>query len=250
MKKVFLAFIFLLAFGVSSAYASEKPEMQKSNIENQLDVTPELSEEVLEVLTEEDFAAAYEILTETTSIEDFEKQEKELDQLIIPILIDIAKTKENSIKPYSILPDAYNRLNDTERKLAKKHPTQAAIVYNCSAAATGLAGKLYKNGNADNHNGNAFKHAFWNAAMTRDMNATKAKTWGDAHEVGAKGVSKDMDLKNNKIGRDTYVALADASFLKPSYTKIQKELMKKIDQGKLYRVVNGKLVKTNSSGKK
>ncbi|KRF62068.1 DUF6973 domain-containing protein [Peribacillus butanolivorans] len=248
MKQMVFAFVCFCILGLTSTIVSANEVEETPNLPNNLGTENKLSDEILNVLTQEDFAKANEILTKNNNIDNL--AEEDLDKLIVPILINIANSKDNVIMRLNLLPDAYTKLNAAEKKLAKAHPNQAGIVYNCSGAATGLAGKLYVKGNNDNHNGNAFKHSFWNAAMTRDLGATKAKTWADAHESESKGVSTDMDLKNNKIGRDTYAALNTNIIIKPSYNKIQKELMKKIDQGKLYRVVKGKLVKTDKSGKK
>jgi hypothetical protein len=54
-----------------------------------------------------------------------------------------------------------------------------------------------------NGKGDAYRHCYWNARMTIDFGATKAKEIGDAHEAGSSGpqAEKNMDLANNATGR-------------------------------------------------
>ena len=54
-----------------------------------------------------------------------------------------------------------------------------------------------------NGKGDAYRHCYWNARMTIDIGATKAKEIGDAHEAGSSGpqAEKNMDLANNATGR-------------------------------------------------
>ena len=73
------------------------------------------------------------------------------------------------------------------------------------------------NGNAvvggeDGHN-DAFRHAYWNALMTREFGEDFAAAFGTAHE-GVPGNPADreaMDLYNNEVGRRVAVENPDAS---------------------------------------
>lgn len=59
----------------------------------------------------------------------------------------------------------------------------------------------------DGNEGNAYKHSYWNALMTRSIGVGAAKTIADAHETGnrsARGYGTiwgDADLYNNDVGR-------------------------------------------------
>jgi len=67
-----------------------------------------------------------------------------------------------------------------------------------SAAAQSLFPSSLHNGKGD-----AFRHCYWNARMTIDFGADKAKTIADNHEDGSDGpeAEKNMDRSNNASGR-------------------------------------------------
>ena len=54
-------------------------------------------------------------------------------------------------------------------------------------------------------NGDAFRHAYWNAILVPNMGGSsgavygeeRAKAWTDAHEQYSVGIDKEMDLHNN-----------------------------------------------------
>ena len=48
----------------------------------------------------------------------------------------------------------------------------------------------------------AFRHAYWNALMAFELNATNAKTFADAHECNGTTLSHQMDYHNNQVGRN------------------------------------------------
>ncbi|KAH6904118.1 secreted protein [Coprinopsis sp. MPI-PUGE-AT-0042] len=65
-----------------------------------------------------------------------------------------------------------------------------------------------------NGKGDAYRHCYWNARMTIDIGATKAKEIGDAHEAGSSGpqAEKNMDLSNNATGsKDAKYANAEVT---------------------------------------
>jgi hypothetical protein len=49
--------------------------------------------------------------------------------------------------------------------------------------------------------GDAFRHCFWNARMEISIGHDAAYEIATRHESADSGASKEMDLKNNKIGR-------------------------------------------------
>ncbi|QLH06079.1 DUF6973 domain-containing protein [Nitrosopumilus ureiphilus] len=55
-----------------------------------------------------------------------------------------------------------------------------------------------------NDDADAYRHALWNCLMARQIGASEAKKFGDAHENydGNPENEKEMDLHNNKKGRD------------------------------------------------
>lgn len=76
-------------------------------------------------------------------------------------------------------------LTDEEKLVARAHPIEAAIAKNASE----VAGKLtddYWGEDATNYDAtaaNAFKHAVWNALMTRDLGYSMARNFATAHEA-------------------------------------------------------------------
>ena len=70
----------------------------------------------------------------------------------------------------------------------------------------------YRNGGMDGTRANAFKHAYWNALMTRHLGSDIAKDIADAHEIPFANDStlyvgipnyehSEMDYHNNRMGR-------------------------------------------------
>ncbi len=93
--------------------------------------------------------------------------------------------------------------NDVEVILYLSDPVQAAKVATTGQMAYS-ATKEYYGGYHVGGNGDAFRHTFWNALMSRFLGDDVAKLWGDAHEYGLSGnIGKDKraDLYNNRIGR-------------------------------------------------
>lgn len=203
-----------------------------------------LTDQVLHSLSDADFLKAYEIAIANENYDRMTLNER--DQLFIQIYNNLANKKPRA----KYLPASYNSLNSKEKSLAKKHPAQAAIVYAASDLATKRANALYKNG-LHNGNGDAFRHAYWNAEMAtmlagmpnfRASNGRKAaKIWADAHENGASNqpkLEKEMDFHNNDVGRNIVTK-------KMSSKDLEKEILKKVNNGTCRRISGKKLVKTD-----
>ncbi|OGS22824.1 MAG: hypothetical protein A2314_03980 [Elusimicrobia bacterium RIFOXYB2_FULL_50_12] len=75
----------------------------------------------------------------------------------------------------------------------------------------------------------AFRHAYWNAIMTRDIGYDFAKEIADNHELNPDNeYSIKMDLNNNRIGRDLARGLMERGIVdNNSYAK---EILENIDQ--------------------
>ncbi|MDP2232364.1 MAG: hypothetical protein Q8K89_01920, partial [Actinomycetota bacterium] len=100
----------------------------------------------------------------------------------------------------------WNSLNSAEKALAKSwRATQLLSYYNASKAALKRAQAKFPGWALKNDKADAFRHAYWNAALSRLIGRKSAKVWTDAHETGAVGQpwrEKSMDLHNNFVGRD------------------------------------------------
>lgn len=108
---------------------------------------------------------------------------------------------------------------------------------------------MYESSVLHNGNGDAFRHTLWNYGMAIDVGQGFAKKWADAHENGAKGqpkLEKQMDLYNNKIGRE----LAKTYPNTKSHSTFKKNSRAKVRAGKC-RIISGKgLVKSSKKGEK
>jgi len=107
--------------------------------------------------------------------------------------------------------------------------------------------KNYSSG-LHNGNGDAFRHVLWNYGMVINVGYSFAKQWSDAHEYGYNGpqIEKTMDLHNNSIGLQLGKSYPNTT-LHSTFIKKSKE---KVRNGSCKRIVNNKLVSTNSSGEK
>lgn len=73
------------------------------------------------------------------------------------------------------------------------------------------------------------------------MNSVYANIWASTHGANASGIDIEMDLFNNSIGRSISVT-------NKSDTEIYDAVKAKVSDGSCRRIVNSKLVATDSSG--
>ncbi|MFF4951939.1 DUF6973 domain-containing protein [Streptomyces chattanoogensis] len=101
------------------------------------------------------------------------------------------------------------------------------------------AQRRYSGSSLHNGRGDAFRHAYWNARMTKDMGAGTAKGFADRHEQtpGQPAIEKKMDLFNNDKGRSLDP--------KPSsYPDASERCSYKARHGQLRIIRNGRLVRS------
>lgn len=91
---------------------------------------------------------------------------------------------------------------------------------NCAKAKTdadnaaAAAREHYAANTLHNGIGDAFRHCYWNALMTLSVGRSNAKKIADLHEDNNPTgplAEREMDLKNNEIGRQVGSESADAS---------------------------------------
>ncbi|PLK42435.1 DUF6973 domain-containing protein [Emticicia sp. TH156] len=93
----------------------------------------------------------------------------------------------------------------------------------------------YENSKAD-----GFRHAYWSALMVLETNADFAKDFATAHEAGSTNASAtEMDLHNNKIGRELAIKY-------PTATKAQ--LIELLLQKKYFYIKEGEKIPENLEG--
>ena len=208
-----------------------------------------LSEDVITFLTGRDFVTAHVILNRDYDVENL--TEEELNILAATILNDIYNSKFEDVQPfYSPNLPLANRLNKKEIALAALNPYEATHVYFCTDIAETAAIDIFLAGNADDTNANAFKHAYWNALMSRNIGVNAAEKWATAHEYdNPNALSTEMDLINNIHGRTAYEVLAKNNSWPSDYTT-EVYILFRLDSGYLIRIVNGKLAVTDNTGKR
>ncbi len=114
---------------------------------------------------------------------------------------------ENIIQdPY----ETWKKLSAREKQLAKMYPIEALKINKNKTIAFEKTAQYFGN-TPQNLNGkaDAFRHAFFQAINTQDINQYKAKMFADAHESEVPNrwiKEKQMDLFNNNIGIDLIVS--------------------------------------------
>lgn len=134
----------------------------------------------------------------------------------------------------------YNNLNKAEKELLLQHPLQAIQVFNCANKATDITVEYYGSSGWQD-NSDAFRHCIWNALMKKAIGESAAEAWATAHEDEASGIDKEMDLFNNIVGRGISVS-------GKSDSQIAEAVKGKVSGGSCRRIVNDKLVETDSTG--
>ena len=232
----------------SSPILANTNAMETSKVEGVIKTTIETNREenqsiIIErggVLTEDDFCEIYNIY-ETNLSKGIELTDNE----ILTLLVKKINDKENQPSTY-----AYNILGKNATKeellLVVKYPTQSVKIFNNSSTASNTASSLYKAETLYLGNGDAFRHAYWNALNLKSVGADIAKAFANAHESETpEGNDKTMDLRNNTVGRNIGRIYSNSS-----NATIKNKVIEAVNQGRLYRLYNnnikGKLITTDS----
>ena len=95
----------------------------------------------------------------------------------------------------------WNRLTTSEKWFLLTHPTLIGTIRDDANKALAEAARRFPSG-LHNGPGDAFRHCFWSALLTRDVGSANAKAYTDAHESYAANPPKEkaMDLHNNAAG--------------------------------------------------
>lgn len=232
----------------SSPILANTNAMETSKVEGVIKTTIETNREenqsiIIErggVLTEDDFCEIYNIY-ETNLAKGIELTDNE----ILTLLVKKINDKENQPSTY-----AYNILGKNATKeellLVAKYPTQSVKIFNNSSTASNTASSLYKAETLYLGNGDAFRHAYWNALNLKSVGADIAKAFANAHESETpEGNDKTMDLRNNTVGRNIGRIYSNSS-----NATIKNKVIEAVNQGRLYRLYNNnikeKLITTDS----
>lgn len=161
------------------------------------------------------------------------------------IVRELIVNKINSKTSISLSAKSYDvfgqQLTGEELSLVSLYPSIATIVYDDAKFASGQANYLYQPSTLWKGNGDAFRHAYWNALLHHDIGDQLATAFTTAHEANSSGVDKEMDLNNNAIGRllGSYYSRSD----------VFRQVILATQNGNLWRIVNDQLVHTDDTGR-
>ncbi len=196
------------------------------------------------VLTDDDFSEIY-IIYEENLRKGIEMKDEDIRELLVEKIIN----KVNSPVTYGYSIFGRN-ITKEELILVAKYPSDATKVFNNSKTASSEAERLYVKSTLYLGNGDAFRHAYWNALNVKSVGVTKARDFANAHESETKdGNDKTMDLRNNVLGRNIA-----KSNINSSISTIKNKIISDINKGRMHRLYNGKiegkLISTDSSGRR
>ncbi|MFE4713775.1 DUF6973 domain-containing protein [Paenibacillus sp. NPDC056722] len=161
-------------------------------------------------------------------IEDFKKANPTLSDLSIVAEFDNKLDKESNTFFLLAIGDGYAeqwaQLTSFEKGLAIASPAQALVVNTCrNKANTYAAESIYKDQKGNGTAKDAYRHAIWNALMSKYISKQAAELWANAHEEqddpgyydrytdGIKNSEHTrMDYHNNQKGRDCWSVLKDS----------------------------------------
>lgn len=134
-------------------------------------------------------------------------------------------------------------LNPSEKRLADKNPQTFELTMKLAAKAILEEEARYSTAGEDRGNSNAFLHTYWSALLTKNISIEWAKEWTDAHEedYGQSEIDQEMDLFNNKLGREIAPQAQTDEILAIAAENA-------ISSGKGKMIINGNLKATSSIG--
>lgn len=141
---------------------------------------------------------------------------------------------------YHVEASGYGLTNLTTEEilLYASHPSEAAAVKICAGKAESFAAEHYKKYTLQQGNGDACRHAYWSALMTRDISKSFAYDVGLAHEGLKRGYSfsalnadAKMDVSNNYFGRTLGSSMKGSTDIQLAYAVVDN-----VNGGKLKRI--------------
>ncbi|OKI32154.1 hypothetical protein A6A29_21645 [Streptomyces sp. TSRI0281] len=112
--------------------------------------------------------------------------------------------------------------------------------------AVHYAKKYYADKTLYQGTGDAFRHCYWNAMMEIFVNHETAYEVATRHESQSKDNDKEMDLRNNKIGRAIGRSYKSNNPKAKASSKSRSACGSYMSKGKLWIIKNKKLVRSNA----
>lgn len=113
----------------------------------------------------------------------------------------------------------------------------STVVFDCAGEAIIKSQERYPN---NTMNQDMFRHGYWSALLVDTIGEGYAETATTTYEDATpnnNGISRDMDIYNNSIGRQ----LASGKIF-DSFEQLEEMIVKAINEGKFVKIVEGKLV--------
>lgn len=150
------------------------------------------------------------------AIEDVRKSHADVDpnsaQFRRLTLEEVARRRSaGKLGPQSYsLPGTGVVLTDAEASLILDHPLNAVSTRLAAGEAMSRASAWFP-GEQYQTIADAFRHSYWNVLLAKRVDVTWAEQYTTAHESESGGDDKAMDLNNNQVGRNVYLATPSAS---------------------------------------
>ncbi|MEC1613632.1 hypothetical protein P9E05_13405 [Bacillus mojavensis] len=239
------ATIFSSTTVAAQEYSVEKPNYSK--VDRTKKIVSYLTEQEIRNSDFNMLSKVYEELEKKTANKNY--TEEKLNQIAANEIQKAIRNKSTSFSTMGYSIPGFGELTDAEIRLAQSNPLEFVKYGNAAQEAKTEAQKYYSKSQLYQGNGDAFRHAYWNARLVQSFGGgpshgyNRAKVWANAHESKSSGIDKEMDLMNNETGR----FLATQNYYTYSSVKYSSVLRSMVKQGSLVRIVKNKLVATNGT---
>ncbi|MFD5574563.1 DUF6973 domain-containing protein [Streptomyces cadmiisoli] len=136
-----------------------------------------------------------------------------------------------------------NYMTKSEAAYCAWNPIDCTYAWDSSKKALAQARSWYVDSTLYKGIGDAFRHCYWNGRMEIRLSTDDAYQFATRHESDSRGVDKEMDMRNNSIGRGIGRSKTGQS---SATTKVRDACRSAQRQGKLWITRNGSLVRSSS----
>ncbi|MEV5682855.1 DNRLRE domain-containing protein [Streptomyces sp. NPDC052164] len=137
-------------------------------------------------------------------------------------------------------------MTPSEKRYCWLNPYDCSKARDQASVAVHYAKKYYADKTLYQGTGDAFRHCYWNAMMEIFVDHETAYEVATRHESQSKGNDKEMDLRNNKIGRAIGRSYKSNNPKAKASSKSRSACKSYVSKGKLWIIKNKKLVRSNA----
>jgi len=174
--------------------------------------------------------------------------EAHLMQLIITNAIHPAISSKSIVGTTS-LPGSPDVMGPNTRAVFNSNPIWGVVALREGHYAQAAAARRWSATSLHNGNGDAFRHAAWNALMmlyigSRSFVERFATAWEDDGDLnGQPSIERQIDISNNRLGLNLGANNPNAGPM-----ELENMVKNAITSGRGMRIVNGRIVTTNNAG--